>query len=225
MMILLQRAFLGVCLATLAAAAAAEDRGTPAEAQAMVARAIALFDAAGAQAALAQFNAPDQRFKEDSTLSDIAKDLAGRTKGLVLITGSTSQGKTTTMSAMIDEINSTSEKHVITIEDPIEYVHTNKTGSPLTHARFKLSQKAPSSRAPSPKNTVLILLLFLVLFANALPTVTGIPLATIADAPIYPSSRAERCIDPAFPLAMPVFFPYISAKNLSVSSVIARYTP
>jgi len=61
-------------------------------------------------------------------LPDIVKDLAGRTKGLVLITGSTSQGKTTTMSAMIDEINSTSEKHVITIEDPIEYVHTNKVG-------------------------------------------------------------------------------------------------
>ena len=56
------------------------------------------------------------------------KDLAHRTKGLVLITGSTSQGKTTTMAAMIDEINSTCEKHIVTIEDPIEYVHTNKAG-------------------------------------------------------------------------------------------------
>jgi len=46
----------------------------------------------------------------------------------VLITGSTSQGKTTTMASMIDEINTTSEKHIVTIEDPIEYVHTNKTG-------------------------------------------------------------------------------------------------
>jgi len=65
---------------------------------------------------------------EELKLPDVVTDLAHRTKGLVLITGSTSQGKTTTMSAMIDEINSTSEKHVITIEDPIEYVHTNKVG-------------------------------------------------------------------------------------------------
>lgn len=62
------------------------------------------------------------------SLPDTVKDLAHRTKGLVLITGSTSQGKTTTMAAMIDEINSTCEKHVVTIEDPIEYVHTNKAG-------------------------------------------------------------------------------------------------
>ena len=61
-------------------------------------------------------------------LPDIAKKLARKTKGLVLITGSTSQGKTTTMTAMIDEINTTSKKHIITIEDPIEYIHTNKTG-------------------------------------------------------------------------------------------------
>ena len=61
-------------------------------------------------------------------LPEVVKDLTHRTKGLVLITGSTSQGKTTTMAAMIDEINETSKKHVITIEDPIEYVHINKGG-------------------------------------------------------------------------------------------------
>lgn len=61
-------------------------------------------------------------------LPDIVKDLTHRTKGLVLITGSTSQGKTTTMASMIDEINSACKKHIITIEDPIEYVHINKTG-------------------------------------------------------------------------------------------------
>jgi twitching motility protein PilT len=65
---------------------------------------------------------------QELSLPDVVKDLAGRTKGLVLITGSTSQGKTTTMAAMIDEINTTSEKHIVTIEDPIEYVHTNKAG-------------------------------------------------------------------------------------------------
>jgi len=65
---------------------------------------------------------------EQLHLPDVVRDLARRTKGLVLITGSTSQGKTTTMASMIDEINTTSEKHIVTIEDPIEYVHTNKTG-------------------------------------------------------------------------------------------------
>lgn len=65
---------------------------------------------------------------EQLYLPDVVRDLGRRTKGLVLITGSTSQGKTTTMASMIDEINTTSEKHVVTIEDPIEYVHTNKTG-------------------------------------------------------------------------------------------------
>ncbi|MHC4648437.1 MAG: type IV pilus twitching motility protein PilT [Planctomycetota bacterium] len=62
------------------------------------------------------------------SLPSVVRHLAHRTKGLVLITGSTSQGKTTTMAAMIDEINATCKKHIVTIEDPIEYVHTNKKG-------------------------------------------------------------------------------------------------
>jgi twitching motility protein PilT len=65
---------------------------------------------------------------EELLLPDTVKALAQRRKGLVLITGSTSQGKTTTMTSMIDHINTTSEKHIVTIEDPIEYVHTNKVG-------------------------------------------------------------------------------------------------
>jgi len=65
---------------------------------------------------------------EELFLPDIVKELSHRTKGLVLITGSTSQGKTTTMTAMIDEINTNFKRHIITIEDPIEYVHTNKIG-------------------------------------------------------------------------------------------------
>ncbi len=68
------------------------------------------------------------RTVEELLLPNIVRALAHRTKGLVLITGSTSQGKTTTMAAMIEEINTTSKKHIITIEDPIEYVHTNRSG-------------------------------------------------------------------------------------------------
>lgn len=65
---------------------------------------------------------------DELLLPDTVRDLAHRRKGLVLITGATSQGKTTTMASMIDEVNATKEKHIITIEDPIEYVHTNKVG-------------------------------------------------------------------------------------------------
>jgi twitching motility protein PilT len=63
---------------------------------------------------------------EDLGLPPIVGELARRGKGLILITGSTSQGKTTTMASIIDAINRESKKHIITIEDPIEVVHKNK---------------------------------------------------------------------------------------------------
>jgi twitching motility protein PilT len=47
-------------------------------------------------------------------------------QGLVLVTGPTGSGKSTTLAAIIDRINSTAEKHILTIEDPIEFVHQNK---------------------------------------------------------------------------------------------------
>jgi twitching motility protein PilT len=59
-------------------------------------------------------------------LPPIVEQMTHRTKGLILITGSTSQGKTTTMASMIDAINRHSHKHIITIEDPIEVLHTNQ---------------------------------------------------------------------------------------------------
>jgi twitching motility protein PilT len=65
---------------------------------------------------------------EELKLPFTVKTMAYKTKGLVLITGSTSQGKTTTMASMIDEINTNCKKHVVTIEDPIEYLHENKLG-------------------------------------------------------------------------------------------------
>ena len=48
--------------------------------------------------------------------------------GLVLLTGPTGSGKSTTMAAMIENINQTMQKHIITLEDPIEYMFTNKKG-------------------------------------------------------------------------------------------------
>jgi twitching motility protein PilT len=65
---------------------------------------------------------------DELKLPEVVGDLAMATKGLVLLTGSASQGKTTTMTAIIDRINSTQARHVITIEDPIEYLHSNKKG-------------------------------------------------------------------------------------------------
>ena len=47
-------------------------------------------------------------------------------KGLVLVTGPTGSGKSTTLAAIIDHVNTTTEQHIITIEDPLEFVHRNK---------------------------------------------------------------------------------------------------
>jgi len=56
----------------------------------------------------------------------VFKDLTKREKGLVLVTGPTGSGKSTTLAAMLNEINETERKHILTIEDPVEFVHRNK---------------------------------------------------------------------------------------------------
>jgi twitching motility protein PilT len=56
----------------------------------------------------------------------VIKELADKEKGLVLVTGPTGSGKSTTLAAMIDYINEGYEGHILTIEDPIEFVHTSK---------------------------------------------------------------------------------------------------
>jgi twitching motility protein PilT len=53
-------------------------------------------------------------------------ELCNRDRGLVLVTGPTGSGKSTTLAAMIDKINSETRQHIITIEDPIEYLHAHK---------------------------------------------------------------------------------------------------
>ncbi len=65
---------------------------------------------------------------DELKLPNVVRELATATKGLVLLTGSASQGKTTTMTAIIDEINTNQARHIITIEDPIEYLHSSKQG-------------------------------------------------------------------------------------------------
>ncbi|MCK6079380.1 type IV pilus twitching motility protein PilT [Microbacterium sp. EYE_5] len=63
----------------------------------------------------------------------VARDLALRPRGLVLVTGPTGSGKSTTLTAMIDVINSTKPDHIVTVEDPIEFVHTSRRS--LVHQR------------------------------------------------------------------------------------------
>jgi len=60
---------------------------------------------------------------EELNLPPILHDFTSRPQGLVLVTGATSQGKSTTLAAMLDEINHTRSVHIITVEDPIEYTY------------------------------------------------------------------------------------------------------
>ena len=63
---------------------------------------------------------------EELGLPAIVADVCDRPNGLVLVTGPTGCGKSTTLAAMIDRINTTRHKHIITIEDPIEYLYHHK---------------------------------------------------------------------------------------------------
>ncbi len=56
----------------------------------------------------------------------ILRQLCDKEKGLILVTGPTGSGKSTTLAAMVDDLNSTFEGHILTIEDPIEFVHQSK---------------------------------------------------------------------------------------------------
>lgn len=63
---------------------------------------------------------------EELGLPPVISDLASKPRGLVLITGPTGSGKSTTLASIIDKINSETRQHIITIEDPIEYLHPHK---------------------------------------------------------------------------------------------------
>src|SRR5216110_3210009 len=63
---------------------------------------------------------------EELGLPDVVKKLCDKPRGLILVTGPTGSGKSTTLASMIDKINSERHDHILTIEDPIEFVHMNK---------------------------------------------------------------------------------------------------
>src|ERR1700730_14445405 len=63
---------------------------------------------------------------EDLGLPDVVKQLCEKPRGLILVTGPTGSGKSTTLAAMIDKINRDRHEHILTIEDPIEFLHSHK---------------------------------------------------------------------------------------------------
>src|SRR3989338_3266278 len=65
-------------------------------------------------------------FEECGLPLNVVEDLCKRPKGLVLVTGATGSGKSTTLASMVDKINSEKNCHIVIVEDPIEYVHKNK---------------------------------------------------------------------------------------------------
>jgi twitching motility protein PilT len=68
----------------------------------------------------------DIRSIDELSLPPVIRDLAEEERGIVLLTGTTGSGKSTTLAAMIDHINSTRSRHIVTIEDPIEFLHRDK---------------------------------------------------------------------------------------------------
>src|SRR5438477_2579849 len=85
-----------------------------------------MFNQRGAVGAVYRLIPEKIRSFGDLGLPQVLASLAERPRGLVLVTGPTGSGKSTTLAAMIDKINSERRDHILTIEDPIEYIHAHK---------------------------------------------------------------------------------------------------
>jgi twitching motility protein PilT len=107
-----------------------------------------VFNQRGAVAAVYRVIIENIRGFKDLALPEVVATLADRPRGLVLVTGPTGSGKSTTLAAMIDKINRERKQHILTIEDPIEYIHPHKQC--LVNQREVLSDThgfAPALRA------------------------------------------------------------------------------
>jgi twitching motility protein PilT len=85
-----------------------------------------VFNQRGAVAAVYRLIPETIRSFQELGLPPVLATLADRPRGLVLVTGPTGSGKSTTLAAMIDKINTERREHILTIEDPIEYIHQHK---------------------------------------------------------------------------------------------------
>ncbi|HBC46908.1 MAG TPA: type IV pili twitching motility protein PilT, partial [candidate division Zixibacteria bacterium] len=75
--------------------------------------------------AIRQVNTKVPSFQE-LNLPDIVKDTADSKRGIIIVTGTTGSGKSTTLAAMVEHINSNRAENILTIEDPIEYIYRDK---------------------------------------------------------------------------------------------------
>src|SRR5215813_3340543 len=85
-----------------------------------------VFNQRGAVGAVYGKNKEKIRSFQDIELTQVLGTLSERPRGLVLVTGPTGSGKSTTLAAMLDKINTERHDHILTIEDPIEYIHPHK---------------------------------------------------------------------------------------------------
>jgi twitching motility protein PilT len=85
-----------------------------------------VFNQKGAVGAVYRLIPEKIRALDELGLPPVLSELADKPRGLVLVTGPTGSGKSTTLAAMIDRINLSQPKHILTIEDPIEYLHHHK---------------------------------------------------------------------------------------------------
>jgi twitching motility protein PilT len=85
-----------------------------------------VFNQRGAVAAVYRVIPEKIKGFDELALPPVLATLAERPRGLVLVTGPTGSGKSTTLAAMIDKINTERREHILTIEDPIEYIHQHK---------------------------------------------------------------------------------------------------
>ena len=85
-----------------------------------------LFNQRGAVAAVFRMIPFEIKSFDQLKLPRVVRSLCEKPRGLVLVTGPTGSGKSTTLATMLDLINNEREEHMITIEDPIEFIHTHK---------------------------------------------------------------------------------------------------
>ena len=87
---------------------------------------ISAYKQRGSLAAVIRLVAFDVPHYQEMSIPDSVMSIANKSKGLVLVTGPAGGGKSTTLACIIDRINSTRNAHIITLEEPIEYLHRNK---------------------------------------------------------------------------------------------------